>query len=117
MTPKLLNQFRMLVGLESERWTNATEGPSIVVLDAFTGGGAQADHFRTEHHVQMADTLTWSSGRQAVKVGISVTDFSRRRWDDNTNRRHVLFLQPRGLCGRPTVFVRAAGRERPCRLS
>jgi hypothetical protein len=64
----------------------ANGAPTIVVLDAFTGGGAQSDHLRTEHHIQLTDTFTWSPGHHVIKAGLNIPDWSRRRWDDNTNR-------------------------------
>src|SRR4029077_8416366 len=41
-TKKLLNQFRLLVAREYITTESVTSGPKIVVLGAFTGGGAQA---------------------------------------------------------------------------
>src|SRR5205814_1044354 len=67
LSSKLLNQLRLLVGNEYEDWTSITRAPAVVVLDAFIGGGAQADRDRTEHHVTVSDSLTWSSGRHVVK--------------------------------------------------
>jgi hypothetical protein len=55
------------------------------VLDAFTGGGAQGNQLRTEHHFTLTNMLTWSPGRHVVKAGLNIPDWSRRRFDDNTN--------------------------------
>jgi len=44
ITPKLLNQFRMLVfGRQHTSTKSLNSVPRIVIQDAFTGGGAQAD--------------------------------------------------------------------------
>ena len=44
-------------------------GAKIVVLDAFTGGGAQSNSSRTEHHFTLTDIVSWSAGRHSVKAG------------------------------------------------
>src|SRR5206468_7845305 len=60
LTPQLLNQFRLFVGQEFEPTMSASNDPRLVVLDAFTGGGAQANALRTEHHFTLTEMLTWS---------------------------------------------------------
>jgi outer membrane receptor protein involved in Fe transport len=111
VTPKLLNQFRLLLGVESETTASLSQAPSIVVLDAFTGGGAQGDWLRTEHHFTLTDTVTWSPGRHVVKAGFNIPDWSRRRYDDNTNFGGTFYFS--GLAdyaaGRPYSFIEQAG--------
>ena len=43
LTPHVLNEFRLLVGREIGSTVSLHGGPRLVVLDAFSGGGAQAD--------------------------------------------------------------------------
>jgi outer membrane receptor protein involved in Fe transport len=111
MTPTLLNQFRLLVGNEWEPMRSLSNAPSVVVLDAFTGGGAQSDQYRTEHHFTLTDSVTWSAGRQVVKAGLNIPDWSRRRYDDNTNIGGTFYFS--GLsdyaAGRPFSFVQQVG--------
>jgi hypothetical protein len=111
VSPKLLNQFRLLVGHEYEDWTSVTRAPTIVVLDAFIGGGAQADRGRTEHHVTVSDTLTWSTGQHVVKGGFQVPDWSRRRFDDNTNMLGSIYFSTLSdyLADRPYSLIQQAG--------
>ncbi|MGH9824864.1 MAG: TonB-dependent receptor domain-containing protein, partial [Blastocatellia bacterium] len=82
---KLVNSFRILVGYERHSSTSMTQRPGIVVLDAFTGGGAQADQLRTEYHMQLTDTLSYSTGMHLIKAGVNIPDLSRRGLDNNTN--------------------------------
>jgi hypothetical protein len=49
-TPHLLSEFRWLGGREISSTASVTPGLHIVVLDAFTGGGAQADQSTSEYH-------------------------------------------------------------------
>jgi hypothetical protein len=109
--PTLLNQVRLLAGNEYESWESLTAGPRIVVLDAFSGGGAQADRSRTEHHFNLTDIVSWSSGRHAVKFGFQIPDWSRRRFDDNTNTAGTFSFSSLAdyAAGRPYAFVQQAG--------
>jgi Carboxypeptidase regulatory-like domain/TonB dependent receptor len=109
--PTLLNQVRLLLGNEYESWESVAGGPRIVVLDAFSGGGAQADRSRTEHHFNLTDIVSWSSGRHAVKFGFQIPDWSRRRFDDNTNTAGTFSFSSLAdyAAGRPYAFVQQAG--------
>ena len=84
-TKKLLNQFRLLVAREHMPTTSINPGPKIVVLGAFTGGGAQGDRLQTENHVILNEILVWSGAKHTLRTGLNVSDLSRRGLDDNTN--------------------------------
>jgi len=111
ITPSLLNQIRVLIGNEYETWTSNSTAPKIIVLDAFTGGGAQADRSRTEHHLQLTDIVSWTSGRHTMKAGFQIPDLSRRRFDDNTNTAGTFYFSslPDYTVSRPYSFVQQAG--------
>jgi outer membrane receptor protein involved in Fe transport len=109
--PTLLNQVRVLVGNEYETWASNSAAPKIVVLDSFTGGGAQADRSRTEHHIQFTDVVSWTTGRHAVKAGFQIPDWSRRRFDDNTNTAGTFYFSSLAdyVASRPYSFIQQAG--------
>ena len=86
LSGRLLNEVRLLVGHEMQSTTGERPGARIVVLDAFTGGGAQSDQRQTEHHFTLAETLTYSRGRHLLKGGVAIPDWSRRGFDDRSNR-------------------------------
>jgi hypothetical protein len=111
ITPTLLNQIRVLIGNEYETWTSNGAAPKIIVLDAFTGGGAQADRSRTEHHLQLTDIVSWTSGRHTMKAGFQIPDLSRRRFDDNTNTAGTFYFSslPDYMASRPYSFIQQAG--------
>jgi Carboxypeptidase regulatory-like domain/TonB dependent receptor len=111
ITPRLLNQLRLFVGQEFEPTTSVTAAPKIVVLDAFTGGGAQADQLRTEHHFTLTDMVTWSSGRHTLKAGVNIPDWSRRRFDDNTNTLGTFYFSSLSdyAAGRPYSLIYQTG--------
>jgi outer membrane receptor protein involved in Fe transport len=111
ITPKLLNQVRLLVGHEYETWTSTSTLPKIIVLDAFTGGGAQSDRSRTEHHFTLTDIVSWSAGRHSVKAGFQIPDWSRRRFDDNTNTAGTFYFSGLAdyVASRPYSFIQQVG--------
>ncbi|RXH58955.1 Oar protein [Granulicella sibirica] len=85
-SPKLVNLVHFLVGHNDSRIRSTTDAAQIAVSGSFTGGGAQADTFRTESHFDGVDIVTYSSGKQVIKFGIDVPDISRRGNDDFTNQ-------------------------------
>jgi hypothetical protein len=111
ITPTLLNQFRLFAGQEFEPTTSANPFPRLVVLDAFTGGGAQGNQLRTEHHFTLTEAVTWSSGRQTVKGGLNIPDWSRRRFDDNTNTKGTFYFSSLAdyTAGQPYSFIEQVG--------
>ena len=81
----LFHEVRFLYGDEYEPRTSINPQPRIVVQDSFTGGGAQNDQARTEHHFTLVDALTWQAGKQTLKFGINIPDWSWRGNTDATN--------------------------------
>jgi hypothetical protein len=108
---RLLNEFRLLVGHEEGTTVSLHSGLRIVVLDAFTAGGAQGDQRSTEDHVTLAESATYVRGRHLVKAGFQIPDFSRRGFDDRANRDGTFTfssLEDYAL-GRPLSFSRQEG--------
>jgi len=66
--------------------------PGLVVLDSFTGGGAQADNHVTQTHFQFSDMLYWSHGMHLIKTGFSVPDLRRRGSNDLTKRDGIFYF-------------------------
>jgi outer membrane receptor protein involved in Fe transport len=91
-SPKLVNNFRLLLGVERQSNASLSLNPKIVVLDAFTGGGAQSDQLRTEYHAQMMDTLSYATGKHLIKGGINIPDLSRRGLNNNINSTGTFYF-------------------------
>ena len=85
ISPKLLNQFRILVGRQHTPTTSFNRDPAIVVPGSFIGGGAQADRLQTETHTNLNEIISWSHGKHDIRAGINVPDLSRRGLVDLTN--------------------------------
>jgi hypothetical protein len=91
-SPKLLNQFRFLLGHYQAPTTSLSSAPRLVVADTFIGGGAQADQLRTEYHFELTDIVSYTTGRNTIKGGIDIPDFSRRGLDNNINFGGTFFF-------------------------
>jgi len=63
----VVNQFRILVARQHTPTVSVQAGPKIIVLDAFTGGGAQGDRLQTENHVIFDDIVSWTHGKHTFK--------------------------------------------------
>jgi hypothetical protein len=107
----LVNQFRLLVARQHTPTVSVQQGPKIIVLDAFTGGGAQGDRLQTENHMIFDDIVSWTHGKHTVKTGFNIPDLSRRGLDDNTNAAGTFSFSSLQdyLDGRPFSFVQQRG--------
>lgn len=107
----LVNQFQILVGHEREPTTSISSGPAIVVAGAFTGGGGQGDLLRTETHMQLTESLSWTHGHHVVQAGFQLPDWSRRGFYDQTNFGGTFYFS--GLdayaAGTPYSFTQQSG--------
>lgn len=112
LTQHLTNDFSLRAGrhyLYSRSQLPGTR--QIVVLDAFTGGGAQADRIETENHAQFTDISTWAHGKHMVKFGISVPDLSRRGSNDRSNFDGTFYFLSLDdyAAGKPFSFTQQQG--------
>lgn len=114
VTPKLVNQFRFLVGQDHQSTLSLLQSPRIVVNDAFTGGGGQSDVYETEQHFTLNETLAWSAGRHTVKTGFAIPDWSRRGFDDRSNFGGTFSFATLDdyVAGRPYSFTQQQGDGR-----
>ena len=110
-SPRLVNNFRLLLGVERQSNESVNNGRRMVVLDAFTGGGAQANSLRTEYHAQLMETLSYSIGKHLIKGGVNVPDLSRRGYDNNLNTAGTFYFSTLAdySRGRPFSFVQQQG--------
>lgn len=110
-SPTLLNDFKLLVGVENEPRTSLNTSARVVVQDAFTGGGAQQNQLRTEHHFTLVEAVTWSPAKQTIKAGLNIPDWSWRGNEDNTNRGGTFYFSSLAdyAGGRPYSFIQQAG--------
>jgi outer membrane receptor protein involved in Fe transport len=111
VTPRLLSEFRFLAGREIASTTSLRPERRIVVLDAFTGGGAQADQNTSEYHFNLTENLTYVRGRHLFKMGFAIPDFSRREFNDRTNAAGTFTFSSLDdyAAGKPLSFIQQRG--------
>jgi hypothetical protein len=81
----MLNQASVVVEHDSSRKSNIAEAPRVNVSGDFASGSAQNDSFSSEYNIRLNDMVTWTRGRNMVKIGAGTPHISRRAFDDNTN--------------------------------
>lgn len=86
LSSSLLSQFRILIGRYWAPTHSNLNAAKIIVTDAFTGGGAQADRLSTEFHTSITWLLTQTIRKHTVKYGINIPDWSRRGLSDRANQ-------------------------------
>ena len=86
LSPKLLVQWRALLGRYSAPRRSNVTAPRVVVSDAFSGGGAQMDELRTEVHGALFFIVTQTAKRHNMKYGLNLPDWSRRGLSDRANQ-------------------------------
>ncbi len=114
ISPKLLSQFRILFGKDSQRTSSLNPAARFVVQDSFTGGGAQTELLRTEAHAAYNWIISYSAGRHTIKTGMNVPDWSRRGLRDRGNQLGTYTFSTLGdyEARRPFSLVRQQGEPR-----
>jgi outer membrane receptor protein involved in Fe transport len=110
-SPKLVNQFQILVGHEREPTESVSPARAVIVAGAFTGGGAQADLVRTEVHMQLNENLSWSAGHHTVQAGFQLPDWSRRGFYDRSDILGSYYFSNLATyaAGQPYAFTQQQG--------
>jgi carboxypeptidase family protein len=86
ISPTLINEFTLRAGSDDNSTRSARPGVArLVVPEAFTGGGSQADRRSSENHIQLNEILSWNHGKHFVRTGVNIPDISRRGLSDRTN--------------------------------
>ena len=111
LRPTLIHQIQVLVGHEREPTTSASPDRAIVVAGAFTGGGGQSDLVRTETHMNLNESVAWTSRASPGAGGIPASGLEPARvLRPDEFWRHVLLFRPRRLqLGRPYPFTQQRG--------
>lgn len=115
LSPRLINEFSTRTGRHNDYTLSATPGaPRLVVLDAFTGGGAQADQHRTEIDFQFAEALSWAVGKHLLKIGGNSYDINRRGLNNLANTSGTFYFASLDdyRLRRPFTFIQQQGDGR-----
>ena len=112
LSPKLVHQVSFLIGGYKAPTLSVNNAPRVIVQDAFTSGGAQADFTRTEDHWTWNEVLSYQVGKHFLKAGIQIPDFSRRGIFDRTNQLGTFYFASLAdyQAARPYNFIQQQGR-------
>lgn len=73
------------VGRQKGREWSLNDSPRVVVVDAFTSGGAQTDNRETEVYAESAGILSYQKSRHALRMGVLLRDLERTQFTDSDN--------------------------------
>jgi hypothetical protein len=90
----MVNQVSLVAERGLNRNTNVAEGPQINVSGDFVSGSAQTDSEGSEFNVRVYDMLTWTKGRNLIKMGAGTPHIDRRAYDDNTDAQGTYTFAP-----------------------
>lgn len=94
LSARVLNQVTLVGERDFYRNRNVAEGPQINVPGNFVAGSAQADALGTEFNTRIYDMMTWTRGRNLIKIGAGTPHIDRRAFDDNTNELGTYVFGP-----------------------
>jgi hypothetical protein len=110
---KLVNEL-----LFQSRWqeidkSSASQAPTVQVLNAFTGGGAQVAGTRNAYEIDLSDNVDFVFGRHAMRAGLSY-EFGNYRSDErvNANGTFVFASLTDYRNNHPTTFSQRTGDPR-----
>lgn len=87
INPRIFNQLQVTLEKDGDVTRSVSVGPSLLVQDSFTGGGAQADVDRTENTIHINEVVSLTYKNHYIRFGANIPQMSRRAVDDHTNRQ------------------------------
>jgi hypothetical protein len=114
VSPRILNQFQIRFEKNRDSTNSSTPDGKIVVVDAFTSGGAQVDQWRTEKALHLNEIVTWSGKHQTIKAGMNVPNLSWRSFVDESNFAGTYYFSSLQAyaAGQPYSFTMQRGNGR-----
>jgi hypothetical protein len=110
---RLYNEVRVQVAWNDHRAHSVTSERAVVVLDAFSAGGAQVDNARRSWEIELADNVDFARGRHAFRSGVLFQGGRYRATDAGNRLGTFTFSGLDGyLAGRPTTFMQRVGDPR-----
>ena len=103
---KFLNEFRLQLTDEISKATPYSNAPAIIVLDAFSRGGAGIENRNRRQSVYLADNLLFGFGDHALKAG-GLIEYDKVKLEtaDNRNGTFTFSSLDDFLLNNPTTFT------------
>jgi len=108
----MLHEVRLQVNTQESAQTSSSSGPTIVVLDAFTRGGAGVASDGSSRTFELAENLDVNIGRkQQMRVGYLLEGGRYRNFDARNAAGTFTFSSVDAyLAGTPTTFTQRIGQ-------
>lgn len=104
------NEARLSLRSRALASRSAVREPTLMVLNAFSSGGAQIDGSRGSTEFELADDLDWSRGRHAVRAGVLFESGRYMTTEWNNALGTYTFADLAAYATRqPTTFTRTVG--------
>ena len=109
---KFYNEFRLQYTNETFKTVSASSAPTIIVLDAFSKGGAGNDVNTRQQTFSIADNFLWGLKKHALKVG-GVLDYERRTTISAENQIGTFTFTSLTdfISNQPSLFTRDIGNR------
>lgn len=111
MSARGLNEAAIVLERSYDPISDVQEGPKVYVNGDYTGGSAQKDQVSTEYNLRANEMMTWTLGPHTLKFGINLPHFSRRVYEDNTDRYGSYTYSPVYAADGVTVITTAIQNE------
>jgi hypothetical protein len=104
------NETRFQVRHQTNESASLTDAPTLLVLDAFTSGGAQIEGGRRGTDIELVTDFDYAKGRHSARAGL-VLEAGRYRSDDARNMGGTFTFASLDAyeAGRPTTFTQRSG--------
>lgn len=94
LSPTMLNQASLVLERSYDPISDVQEAPRLEVNGNYAGGSAQDDQVSTEYNLRANEMMTWTRGRNLAKFGFNLPHFSRRVFDDDSDRLGTYTYSP-----------------------
>ncbi len=106
-----LNELRLQINQQNSESTSLTDLPAVIVLDAFSRGGAGVWNESSSRGFELADNLDFNVGRKhQMRVGLLLEGDEFSNFDAQNNAGYFYFQQSRGVRRRTADVVHSAQR-------
>ena len=111
VSARALNEAAIVLERSYDPISDVREGPKITVNGDSVGGSAQNNQVSTEYNLRASEMMTWTMGPHTLKFGVNVPHFSRRVFEDNTDREGSYTFSPVYAADGTTVITSAIQNE------
>ena len=108
-----LNQFRIQFNQQATASSSVSDLPAIIVIDAFSRGGAGVSNEGSTRTIELADNLDFTVGKHAMRAGVLLEAGTYSNTDNRNAAGTFTFGSLESfLAGTPNTFTQRLGEVR-----